>query len=358
MHLPFKTDHAPTKPDQVERWLKWLDEFGVENVRIRLAQSGGNANSAFYPLESDVVSRGFAEDWLRFRDRYSRTVERRWRWAIFIPACLGAVAGCSAAAMVLAPRLPHVFDHLRAAGAASQQSAAVPVATSAPVATSTVVAQAGAWHPVAVDEYITVNGNIFQAECGPRPESIQRVDGPDVVRFQMIAGNLWYNDKGSGDERTELDGYKQPLQVGVPYWAAYALYIEPGPRLAADWLVLGQIPGLMGHFVKNMIMTWSAAGKTFHAERIGQGVNYQFVEKFIIDPVNGYYGSWFNGKQVVDYHGPFGGAGKMYYPKFGIYRGATSETTVVRYANYKFGTADLSGLIANPDPVPATVPWP
>lgn len=350
----FETDHAPSKVGQAKKWLNALDDLGVENVRIRLAQSDGEPNGVFYHVGSDIaVSRGFAEDWLRFHDRHSRAVERRWRWAIFVPACISAVAACGAALAILAPRLPHTLTHLRTS---DLQQPILPAPVSPPAAVS--AAAGGTWSAVAVDQYITINGNVFQAECGQKPVSIQRADSADVVRFQMIAGNLWYNDTGSGDERTELDGYKQSFHVGVPYWAAYTLHVEPGPGMTADWIVLGQIPGLMGHFVKNMIMTWSAANKTFHSERIAQGVNYQFVEKFIVDPVNGYYGSWFNGKQVVDYHGPFGGVGKTYYPKFGIYRGAAPETMTVRYANYKFGTADLSGLIANPDPVPALIPWP
>jgi hypothetical protein len=338
MLLPFKTDHAPSEPGQAEKWLKTLNDLGVENVRIRLARSGGESGDLYRLGSEIIVSVGFAEDWLRYRDMRSRAVERRWRWAIFVPACISAVAACGAALVIVAPRLSYTVSHLRT-------SELHPPILQAPAA----LAPASTWSAVAVDQYVTINGNIFQAECGPRPESIQRAEALDVVRFEMIPGNRWYNDVG--DERTELDGYKQSFQVGVPHWAAYTLHIEPGPRMTADWIVLGQIPGLMGHFVKNLIMTWSAAARTLHSERIAQGVNYQFVEKFIVDSVNGYYGSWFNGKQVVDYHGPFGNIGKTYYPKFGIYRGAAPEAMTVRYTNYKFGTADLSGLIANPDPV-------
>jgi hypothetical protein len=352
MFSSFETDRASSKLGK-ERKLKALEELGVENVRVRLACSNAKPDDVFYHWGPDVaVSRGFAEDWLRFKDRRSAAIQQRWRWAIFLPACISAVAACSAALAILAPRLHLVrtVGQLRAAQQPPFPAPARPVAALPSAGSST-----GTWQRISVDEYITVNGNIFQAECGPNSESIQRSDNPDVVRFQMVGGNRWYNDIASGDERTELDGYKQSFQVGVPYWTAYGIYVEPGSRLTADWIVLGQIPGLMGHFVKNMIMTWSAANKSLHSERIAPGLNYRFVEKIIIDPVNGYYGSWFNGKQVVDYHGPMGGAGKTYYPKFGIYRGAAPETMTVRYANYKFGTADLSGLIDNPDPMPATL---
>jgi hypothetical protein len=349
----FETDRVPSRL-VIARQSKMLDELGVENVRIRLAQSDDKPDSIFYRVGTDVVvSRGFAEDWLRFRDRRSSAIERRWRWAIFVPACISAAAACGAAAAILAPYFSLVPGHIGAglrpvSSAPARPAAAIPAAGGS----------ASTWYGVAVDEYVTVNGNIFQAECGPNPESIQRGDEADIVRFRMTAGNGWYNDAGSGDERTELDGYKQSFQVGVPYWTAYVLHIEPGPRMTADWIVLGQIPGLMGHFVKNMIMTWSAAGRTLHNERIAQGKDYQFVEKVIIDPANGYYGSWLNGKQVVDYHGPMGAVGKTYYPKFGIYRGAAPETMTVRYANYKFGTVDLSALIANFDQAPVQLPRP
>lgn len=35
-----------------------------------------------------------------------------------------------------------------------------------------------------------------------------------------------------------------------------------------------------------------------------------------------------------------------------------TESIGARYANFKFGTADLSVLIANPDPLQASVSWP
>jgi hypothetical protein len=90
----------------IARKLKMLDDLGVENVRIRLAQSDAGPDSVFYNAGTDlVVSRGFAEDWLRFRDRRSSAIERRWRWAIFVPACISAVAACGAALAILAPHL-------------------------------------------------------------------------------------------------------------------------------------------------------------------------------------------------------------------------------------------------------------
>jgi len=346
MQLPFKTDHAPADRSQLERWLKALDDAGVENVRIRLAQSISKPDGMIDRIGSEAnISTIFAEDWLRYRDKRAHTIERRWRWAIFVPAFVSAAAACIGLFALESPRLSRVLAPIRAM--AAKQPSQLPTTT---------VAQGANWSPVAVDQYVVINGNTFLAECGPKPEAIQRANASNVVRFQMMPNNRWYND--GGDERTELDGYKQPFQVGIPYWLAYTFYLEPGPPLTSDWMTLGQIPGLMGHFVKNTVMTWSAAKRPFHSEAISRGVNYHIVEKFIMDPVNGYYGSWFNGKQVADFHGPLGDAGKNYYVKFGIYRGIAQETLSVRYANYKFGTDDLSALITNPDPDPELIPWP
>jgi hypothetical protein len=355
MRLPFETDYAATAPGQTRKWLRALDDLGMENVRIRLVQSGSEPTDVFYRVSSDsAVPRGFAEDWLGYRDRRSHTIEQRWRWAIFIPACISALAACTAGLVILAPHLSSALHRLRAPHQAQvlPGSATSALSTASPAPTSL-----NGWRPVAVDEYIVVNGSIYQAETGPQPDALQRIESPDVIRFQIVPGNRWYND-GPDAERTELDGYKQTFEVGVPYWVAYSLYIEPAPRFTSDWIALGQIPGLMGHILKSTIMSWNAAGKGHHNAVIKPGENYQFLEKIIIDPVNGYYGSWLNGKQVVDYHGRMGEAGKKYYYKIGVYRGPAPETMVVRYANFKLGTTDLSSLIDNPDAPPPVVPWP
>src|SRR6516165_6948997 len=106
MRLPFETDYAPAAPTQAKSWLRVLDDLGMENVRIRLVQSAAEPNDAFYRTGSDIaVPRGFAEDWLRYRDRRSHAVEQRWRWAIFIPACISALAACAAGLVVMAPHV-------------------------------------------------------------------------------------------------------------------------------------------------------------------------------------------------------------------------------------------------------------
>jgi hypothetical protein len=352
MRPPFKTVHMPDKPELGRKWLELLDDLGMENVRLRLAHGVNAPDDVFCHAAPDIaVPRGFAEDWLRFRDRRAHAIEQRWRWAIFIPACVSAVAACTAGLVTLAPSL----HRLRAALPAPPST--IVAANPAPASASPASASPNGWEPVATDEFTVVNGNTYLAEAGKKGDPIQRHESPDIVRFQMIPGNKWAED-GSDAERTELDGYKQPFEAGKTYWVAYSLYVEPGPPFTSDWILLGQIPGLMGHILKKTIMGWTAQDKGFHSEFIRPGQNYQFVEKIIIDPANGYYGAWFNGKQIIDYKGRLGDAGRKYYYKIGIYRGVAQEVMTVRYANFKFGTADLSSLIANPDPPPPQVPWP
>jgi hypothetical protein len=357
MGLPFETDHAPGKANLARKWLELLDDLGMENVRLRLAHGGGTPDDAFYSTAPDItVPRGFAEDWLRFRDRRAHAIGQRWRWAIFIPVCVSAVAACVSGLVALVPSL----HRLRAALPATHSTmAAAPAnpASASPASPSPASASANGWEPIATGDYTVVNGNTYLAEAGPRRDALQRHESPDVVRFHMIPGNAWPDETSDG-ERTELDGYKQPFEAGKTYWVAYWLYIEPGSAFTSDWIILGQVPGLSGHILKKTIMDWHSDNKKFHSETIRAGQNYQFVEKIIVDPVNGYYGAWFNGKQIIDYKGHFGDAGKKYYYKIGVYRARAPETMTVRYANFKFGTADLSSLIASPDPPPPLLPWP
>jgi hypothetical protein len=51
------------------------------------------------------------------------------------------------------------------------------------------------------------------------------------------------------------------------------------------------------------------------------------------------------------WHEDLDDAGKKYYCKARIYQGTAQEAMVARYANFKFGIADLPSLIADPGPL-------
>jgi hypothetical protein len=223
---------------------------------------------------------------------------------------------------------------------------------------------AASWNAFKPYAKVKLNGNEFETESGSASAAIQQLG--QVVHFQMIPGNKWAEDSPDG-ERTEMDGYKQRLTPGKPYWASGSIYIELGAWSTSDWLVLQQMPGLWGHIIQkgSHVMSFFLVKMPTPLARlpIDSGVWYHFVERYVVGP-NGSVASWVNAKQVVDYSGPVGEGGS-YYPKLGIYRGnqtaagaPVTESLGVRYANFKFGTTDLSGLIANPDPLPAFAPWP
>jgi hypothetical protein len=187
----------------------------------------------------------------------------------------------------------------------------------------------------------------------PTPQAIQQ--NGQVVRFEMIPGNKWVED-AADSERAELDGYKQTMAPGTPYWAVWSLYLGLGPWSTSDWLVLEQIPGLWGHLILKGTHTLSFIVSNAPLARISvaQGIWYNFVEKYVVGPT-GSVASWVNGKQVANFTGRIGSGGP-YYPKLGIYHGnrtaagaPVTERVGARYANFKFGTADLSVLIANRD---------
>jgi hypothetical protein len=231
-------------------------------------------------------------------------------------------------------------------------------------AQSTATSPPASWNAIKPYAKVKISGNEFEAECGPTAEAIQQIG--QVIHFQMIPGNKWVEDS-SDSERTELDGYRQRLTPGASYWAAWSLYVEPGTWSSSDWLVLEQMPGLWGHIIQKgaHAMSFFLTNVSAPLARlpVESGVWYNFVEKYVVGS-NGAVASWVNGKQVANYTGSVGSGGS-YYPKLGIYRGNQTaaglpvvESIGARYANFKFGTADLSALISTPDPVPALVRWP
>lgn len=288
------------------------------------------------------------------------------------------------------PRLlsPFVTDLTRrvclVAGASAGAGAVLGLATKS-------VQASRAWRPLRSGEYITINGLRYEAECGDDPRAIQ-VSKAGVVRFEMIPRNFWKKDSRGDSERTELDGWPRQLESHKQIWSSWSMYYEPGPPSTSDWCILHQILHVGGwpmpHLLKpNGDLLWVGAAATDgpgsdrvrHRQKIEQGMWLNFVETYKFDPDggNGFWKSWLNGRQVLDYKGALGNKGSKHcYAKFGIYRsinktwdGITDfrieperwkvpETLVVRFANMRFDHADLSHLIANPEPVPAFEPWP
>lgn len=106
----MKTDRFPYEmsrwlprdhPQQPKDWFDELERLGPHNVRARLAQSDAGSAGAIAIGSVNVMTIGFAQEWLAWHDRRREAVEearhRRtvfWtRWA----AAAATVAGASTA---------------------------------------------------------------------------------------------------------------------------------------------------------------------------------------------------------------------------------------------------------------------
>jgi Polysaccharide lyase len=224
------------------------------------------------------------------------------------------------------------------------------------------------WIPLRVGETIDINGVRYEAECGRNGVAIE-YSKSQIVRCTMIAGNAWSEDDPKNAERAELDGYKRRIPAGQVIWASWSMLYEHGPWSTSDWCILRQIYPWSGLVLKpGGILHWAGAATddpkdvwpTRFQTAIPQGTWLHFVERVVLDPggKNGQWQSWLNGKKVLDLAAPVGyaKAANGYWFKFGIYRGTqrrdgtkVDETVVVRYANVRFGTEDLTRIIATPD---------
>jgi hypothetical protein len=98
--LPFETHWA--QGEQAIQWYQELERLGPDNARIRLAQHDAGSAGSIRGLGREVgMTKGFVEDWLRYRDQQKAGSEERWRWATLIIASIAAAGGLIAAWPVL-----------------------------------------------------------------------------------------------------------------------------------------------------------------------------------------------------------------------------------------------------------------
>ena len=79
-----------------EAWLKALEQTGPENVKARLAQHAGGSASAI-SIGTQDMTKGFAQEWLKWRDERKANSEALFRiWARLV-ASLGVVIALAVA---------------------------------------------------------------------------------------------------------------------------------------------------------------------------------------------------------------------------------------------------------------------
>jgi Polysaccharide lyase len=232
-----------------------------------------------------------------------------------------------------------------------------------------------------------VGGQIYFAQNADRDWSLNLTgDPPCLYRFEVRAGDRWLGEtQNAAVERSELSGpadATDPARFGADTWTAYRFRIEPGAPSTADWVVLGdwherpdpgdspqmsspwQLELRRGDILVFDIRISSEKPVRRNApERhiytsptpVARGVWHSIVSvaDFNWRPQgNGSVAVWLDGKQIVNYHGPFGyNTTKTPYFKFGIYRSAAPETLVVDYTDVETSRTSLASRInaAPPD---------
>jgi hypothetical protein len=100
--LPFETHWKPAEHERAWRWYQELERLGPDNVRARVAQHDAGSAGALRGVGAEPnLTKGFAEDWLRYRDeRESKKATRRF-WITTTVALISAIAAIIAASPVL-----------------------------------------------------------------------------------------------------------------------------------------------------------------------------------------------------------------------------------------------------------------
>jgi hypothetical protein len=232
---------------------------------------------------------------------------------------------------------------------------------------------------------LDIGGLTYYAQNAGHEWSLNLKGDPACLyRFEVRAGDQWVQEKSAnaGVERSELQGPtddSDPARFNSETWTAYQFRIEPGVVSAAKWVVLGdwhvrpdpgdvaimsspwQLELRQGDvLVFDIRISDEKPVRDVAPERhiytapgpIARGVWHSLVSDSNFDwrpQGNGGVTVWLDGKQIVNYHGPFGYDTTLPpYFKFGIYRSAAPETIAVDYTNVVIARHSLAARIQDP----------
>ncbi len=234
---------------------------------------------------------------------------------------------------------------------------------------------------------LSVGGRIYSVQNADRSWSLNlKGDPPCLYRFEVRAGDRWPGEIQTADvERSEVHGPvddTNPASSDAETWTAYEFRIEPGAPDSANWVVLGdwhvrpdpedspkmsspwQLELRKGDILVFDIRVSDQKPVRTNAPEwhiytspapVTRGVWHSIVSLADFDwrpKGNGGVAVWLDGKEIVNYHGPFGyNTTEPPYFKFGIYRSAASEPLAVDYANIETSRSTLASRIHAPPPV-------
>lgn len=225
---------------------------------------------------------------------------------------------------------------------------------------------------------LVIGGAAYGQHNSTNPWAIGADTELDVCRFEVRSGDTWAPG-GSTSERSELFGQRN-FDFDRDVWISTRIMVEPGPANTGAWLVLLQVhrspdPGdatasppfalelnTSGTPIITTRGTSSATNTGNPAPTVrwqhpnfrrGVWDHYVIRSKFSFDG-SGELQMWRNGSQEINVSGILNAyndaAGP--YPKFGLYRGPASETTVAWHAGFRAGHESLAHLIDSPPYVP------
>src|SRR5208282_5174192 len=177
-----------------------------------------------------------------------------------------------------------------------------------------------------------------------KPYSIQtasdvRKNGEDSLRFELRKGEQW-----NSSFRSEVNTTEHPPMNSVR-WYAFSLYLPAGFPIEDNRLVLAQWHGAdkkeLGEVARSPSMAFRyRAGRFYITDRhTSEWIVFVVQAKWSYQD-DGFVNVWWNGKPIVQYHGPVGYNDDIGpYFKFGIYRDDTDKTYVAYYNQVKSGTS-------------------
>jgi len=231
-----------------------------------------------------------------------------------------------------------------------------------------------AFRTVRNNEYITLDGDRWQAQNASKPHSlgVRR----NTFRFELRPGDQWLGDAKARDNRERSQIYcvtKVPFLkdewFAVDFTMSGGTIVEPGVYLSLisyhqteDPVGEGGFPGPFTVRIENgnleVVTRHTDEEKTVdhpvtavrHSEAFVPGKTYKFVARIQFGRTEGgLLDFWIDGIQVVGIEDRIGYNDKVgTYMKFGVYRGGgLKEPLVATYANLERGPSSLASRVGS-----------